>query len=617
MNIFSIQMSDKEKKWLNDNKNRVVNIDIYNPHNIYFFQKEDEELGGVYVDLFKKITNETGLKFNIRVQSLYEIRTILKRGIGEIVFNSTITPERERTYYYISTLKNKYIPESDIPASSYWMSINKKEPDLHSIIKKFKESFRTNELRSSFKKERPLYYKMLLKDDKRLLNLQKKYNFIKVLLPPSGDMLPLFYKTNRGYNGYVIDRLKELAFILDVPLIYTRNQNDTYDIKAIDSDVFINKNSTLYIPYYQIGVAIFSNIDHNFIDSSKEILNQKVGFVASDDLNPELLKYIPKFQKYIMYRDSDKALKGILKGEIDYLYGDFKILSMAIENRYLSNRIKVSGFLGGSETIGFNINNDSELFQIFKIIFPTQLVETSILEGDLKISRKLNPDYKYFLIVSSILLGIIALLLYLLKKVRIAELKEKRITRALVHSFEAANELNDEDTGNHILRVSLYSKFLAEKLKCSSDFIKEVGEYASLHDVGKIAISDTILKKPGKLTFEEFEEMKLHVIYGNELVQKMELGSVAQNIVLYHHERWNGKGYCHKLVGKHIPLEARIVALADVYDALRQARVYKDGFSHRKSIEIIIGESGEHFDPRIVNIFLEFNEEFDKIFKKN
>ncbi|MGL5797847.1 MAG: HD-GYP domain-containing protein, partial [Cetobacterium sp.] len=247
-------------------------------------------------------------------------------------------------------------------------------------------------------------------------------------------------------------------------------------------------------------------------------------------------------------------------------------------------------------------------------ILPKQLVETSILESDLKVSRKLNPDYKYFSIILSILLGVIALLLYLLKKVKIAELKERRIARALVHSFEAANELNDEDTGNHILRVSLYSKFLAEKLKCSSDFINDVGEYASLHDVGKIAISDSILKKPGKLTSEEFEEMKLHVVYGHELIQKMELGSVAQNIALYHHERWNGKGYCYCLVGKKIPLEARIVALADVYDALRQARVYKQGFSHMKSVEIIKDESGKHFDPKIVNIFLKFNEEFDSIF---
>ncbi|MGL5056297.1 MAG: HD-GYP domain-containing protein [Fusobacteriaceae bacterium] len=88
-------------------------------------------------------------------------------------------------------------------------------------------------------------------------------------------------------------------------------------------------------------------------------------------------------------------------------------------------------------------------------------------------------------------------------------------------------------------------------------------------------------------------------------------------MALYHHERWNGNGYCHGLKSTNIPLEARIVALADVYDALRQKRVYKEEFSHEKAVEIIRKESGEHFDPNIVNIFLEFNKEFDNIFIKN
>ncbi|MGL6120731.1 MAG: HD-GYP domain-containing protein, partial [Fusobacteriaceae bacterium] len=211
----------------------------------------------------------------------------------------------------------------------------------------------------------------------------------------------------------------------------------------------------------------------------------------------------------------------------------------------------------------------------------------------------------------------ILVLTYLLKKVTFAQLKEKRITKALIRSFEAANELNDEDTGNHILRVSMYSKFLAQQLKCSSKFVKDIGEYASLHDVGKIGISDAILKKPGKLTQKEFEEMKQHVILGKKLIDTMELGSIASNIALYHHERWNGNGYCHGLKSTNIPLEARIVALADVYDALRQKRVYKEDFSHEKTVEIIRKESGEHFDPNIVNIFLEFNKEFDNIFIKN
>ncbi|MGL4426075.1 MAG: HD domain-containing phosphohydrolase, partial [Cetobacterium sp.] len=414
---------------------------------------------------------------------------------------------------------------------------------------------------------------------------------IKVLLPSDENVLPLFYKTNTGYSGYIVDRLNELSFLIGVPIVYTKNPDDDYDIKAIDSNVFFKNESSMYIPYYPIGMAVFSNISENFIDSSKETNNKKVGFISPDDFKPQLLKHLPKFRSYKTYLNIDEALEGLLKNEIDYLYGDFKIISMAISNKYLENYIKVSGFIGGNQTIGFGIKEDVELLQIFDKIFPNHLAEINILQTELKVSKKLNPDYKYLLMASSILAFIIAMLFYFLKKATAASEKEKRITRALVHSFEAANELNDEDTGNHILRVNLYSKFLAEKLKCPYKFIQEVGEYASLHDVGKIVISDSILKKPGKLTVDEFEEMKKHVILGRDLVEMMELGSIAENIAHYHHEKWNGKGYYHRLQGEEIPLEARIVALSDVYDALRQKRVYKDGLSHEEAVSIIKSES--------------------------
>ncbi|MGL5902673.1 MAG: HD domain-containing phosphohydrolase, partial [Cetobacterium sp.] len=513
--------------------------------------------------------------------------------------------------------KYKFTPFENIPPSSLWMAVNKKLPELHSILYKYKENFSNKEIRTSLKKERPIFYKMLLKDNPKLISLKKRYKAIKVLIPSNQHMLPLFYRTSTGYSGYIVDRLNELSFLIGVPIVYTKNPDDDYDIKAIDSNIFLKNDPNMYIPYYSVNVAVFSNISENFIDSSKETQNKKIGIVSPDNFKPELLKFIPKFKTYKIYENTDEALQGLMNKKINYLYGDFKITSMAIANKYLENYIKVSGFIGGNQTIGFGVKKDVELLQLFDIIFPSHLAESNILQTELKVLKKLNPDYKYLLMVSSILIFIIGMLSYFLKKATAASEKEKRITRALVHSFEAANELNDEDTGNHILRVNLYSKLLAEKLKCSYKFVQEIGEYASLHDVGKIAISDTILKKPGKLTIDEFEEMKQHVILGRDLVEKMELGSIAENIAHYHHEKWNGKGYYHGLKGEEIPLEARIVALSDVYDALRQKRIYKDGLSHEEAISIINKESGEHFDPSIVNVFLECHLEFDKIFKMN
>ncbi|MGL5543467.1 MAG: HD domain-containing phosphohydrolase [Cetobacterium sp.] len=512
-------------------------------------------------------------------------------------------------------LKNyRFTPFENIPSANLWMAINKKEPILESIISKFKTEFNNKEVAGILKKERPIFYRELLSHEFLIKRVQKRYSNLKVFIPNIDGMLPLFYKTKFGYKGYIIDRLDELSELSGLPIVYTQNPNDDYDLKAIDSKMFAHNKSNYFIPYYKVQVAAFSKHNENFLDNFQGTKNKRVGIISFEDINPHFLDFLPNFKLYKMYPDTNSALDAIYKNEVDYIYGDFKIISMAINNRYLENKIKVAGFLGSNQTIGFGIKKDPDLAKLIDKIFPNHLAETQILQSELTISKRLSPNYKYLLLVLSSMILLIATLFYLLRKATVASNKEKRITKALVESFEVANELNDEDTGNHILRVNLYSKFLAEKLKCPNKFIKEIGEYASLHDVGKIAISDVILKKPAKLTSEEFENMKKHVIFGKELIQKMQLGNIAENIALYHHEKWNGKGYWFGLSKESIPLEARIVALADVYDALRQKRVYKEGFSHDVAIEIIKKERGEHFDPALVDIFLEYHKEFDKIF---
>jgi putative two-component system response regulator len=182
--------------------------------------------------------------------------------------------------------------------------------------------------------------------------------------------------------------------------------------------------------------------------------------------------------------------------------------------------------------------------------------------------------------------------------------KISNITLALVNALENANLLNDIDTGKHIKRVSAYSAFLAEEYGCDKDFINRIKLYASLHDVGKVGLADTILKKPGKYTEEEALLMQQHVVIGAKMLDSGEIDMMARNIALYHHEWWDGTGYVDGLAGEDIPLEARIVALADVYDALTTERVYKKAFSEEEAEKIIAEESGTHFDPKLVEIFL-------------
>jgi putative two-component system response regulator len=190
-------------------------------------------------------------------------------------------------------------------------------------------------------------------------------------------------------------------------------------------------------------------------------------------------------------------------------------------------------------------------------------------------------------------------------------------------------ETRDNETGNHIRRTQHYVRVLADKLKVNPAFAKELDEHtiellfksAPLHDIGKVGIPDGILLKPGKLTPEEFEIMKTHTTLGRDAILAAEKNlhapssflRYAREIAYSHQEKWDGSGYPEGLVGPLIPLSARLMAVADVYDALISKRVYKPPFPHEKAVEIIREGRGKHFDPEIVDAFAEVTGEFRKI----
>ncbi len=175
-------------------------------------------------------------------------------------------------------------------------------------------------------------------------------------------------------------------------------------------------------------------------------------------------------------------------------------------------------------------------------------------------------------------------------------------------------EFKDNETGNHIKRVSMYAKIIAEELNLSPKLVREIYEFAPLHDIGKVGIPDAILLKPGKLDPEEWEIMKTHVTNGVKIIEQFQKDArsimepqslvVMKNIIAEHHERWDGKGYPDGKKGEEISIEGRIVALADVFDALTTKRPYKDAFPFEKAVEMIIQERGTHFDPNVVDAFL-------------
>ena len=191
---------------------------------------------------------------------------------------------------------------------------------------------------------------------------------------------------------------------------------------------------------------------------------------------------------------------------------------------------------------------------------------------------------------------------------------------ALIMVLADMVESRDENTGDHVRKTAAYTRIIMDRLRekgvytdqLTDQFIFDVERSAPLHDIGKIAVSDKILNKNGKLTDEEFEKMKLHTTAGADIIQQTiehlpESGYLeeAKNIAHYHHEKWNGKGYPVGLAGEEIPLSARIMAVADVFDALVSERCYKKAFPFEKAMDIIKEDAGTHFDPEVAAAFLE------------
>ncbi len=208
------------------------------------------------------------------------------------------------------------------------------------------------------------------------------------------------------------------------------------------------------------------------------------------------------------------------------------------------------------------------------------------------------------------------------------ELSEAQI--ATIFSMIKLAEFRDNDTGSHIERVATSCRFLAVKLRelpglknyINEDYIDNIFKASPLHDIGKVGIPDHILLKPGKLTCEEFEIMKTHTDLGYETLLKVyreyphnRFLKLGINIVRYHHEKWNGNGYPLGLSGREIPLSARIMAIVDVYDALRSKRIYKEPYSHEESIRIIQDGMGKDFDPEITDVFLKNESAFKHIYE--
>ncbi|MDR0710600.1 MAG: HD domain-containing protein [Spirochaetaceae bacterium] len=202
--------------------------------------------------------------------------------------------------------------------------------------------------------------------------------------------------------------------------------------------------------------------------------------------------------------------------------------------------------------------------------------------------------------------------------------ENRRLLRSVFMSLLEASKLKDNDTGKHITRVNYYSRALAQNLFnrgdydsiIDADFIDNIGFLASMHDVGKIGTPDDILNKEGPLSDWEWNVMQEHTKNGAFILSTYP-NPMAKEIALSHHERWDGSGYPFQLEGEMIPLAARIVTIADVYDALRMERSYKPALNHELTVSKMVEGRGVHFDPSLLDVFINISDDFEAIYEAN
>ncbi|GLI54572.1 metal-dependent phosphohydrolase [Propionigenium maris DSM 9537] len=414
----------------------------------------------------------------------------------------------------------------------------------------------------------------------------KKNSTLRVFIPQNIDVYPLFYKDILGkQEGFIVNYFYEIERILGVNIVFQEADSPeglqiNPSIMAINGEDINGEGFLTTDPYDEFQFLIFNREDEKYIPHLEDLRKYRIA-VQKNSMADLFLNHMGFEENLIAFHSQKEVIKAVATGEADALIGGIQNTHYLLK-RYNIKNIKLAGVINDKISMKFGVPREDEtLYFVINSLsrdFSSGIEKRKkeFLERNIEITK----DFKASIFITLVsALGFLGVFIHLKRFKRIYS-KLTNITLGLVGTLESANSYNDEDTGDHVKRIGEYSHLIADELKLPREFVREVGLYASLHDIGKIGIPDSILKKPGKLTREEFTEMKKHTEIGFNLIKDLEVSPIAMNIIRHHHEKWDGSGYGMGLSGEDIPLEARIVALADVYDALCQKRIYKDPFSH-------------------------------------
>ena len=451
-------------------------------------------------------------------------------------------------------------------------------------------------------------------------------------------------------NANIDNLTNELSSVLDNISGIITNDNAKKTLATIDDDALFTKVS-----------EIIQNIDNFETKNAKLLIDKLLEF----NLDKNYVSHLNDAKLKLTLYDDDEArniLKNLLNPSCDTTVCSKHVLivdddpsTLSFTETTLEKYYKVTALNSGRKALNFlqrftpdiillDINmpelDGIETMKQIKLIKNCSDIPIIFLTGIADIQKEVQcltlgaNDFMQKPFVKELLLGRISKTLKFCDyqndlKVMVNEKtkKIKTIQNKIIFSLATLVESKDDDTGQHIKRTSYYVEVLVNAIKtknkymdiCTPDYIENLVLATPLHDIGKIAIPDSILCKPGKLTPEEFDTMKTHTTIGGETILKCMDGieedlflNIAKDIALYHHEKWDGSGYPYGLSGENIPLSARIMAIADVFDALTAKRCYKDAMPVDKAFAIIRESSGSHFDPTLADIFLTLKPTIEK-----
>lgn len=457
----------------------------------------------------------------------------------------------------------------------------------------------------------------------------------------------LFLKDLPSTKGYIDSDFESIKYRDEVKEIFygfANSYKQYYKIRIIDSSGYEvvridNKRdgTTVIVPDSDL-----QDKKHRYYFQEVIKLDRDQIYASPIDLNIEEGKVEIPYASVIRLASSLFDSRGEKKGILILNMYFSRVLELLPENMFIQTEEGNLISLKSDGSINFNKSNYDFDFSVRSGELYISDIETihystvEFLPGKRMIvaTYHSHPSLKIALqrlILSSIvLLALFLCLILIVGYINILRFRELiGAQKAIISSLAGLTEGRDPETGRHLERTRNYSMVLAKQLRknkkyrklITNKFIEDLYDASPLHDIGKVGIRDAILLKESKLTNEEYEEMKKHVQIGKQVLQntidrfklKQSFFIIGRNICAYHHEKYNGKGYPEGLKGQEISLEVRIFALCDAYDASRSKRPYKDELSHEEALRRIKSDSGEHFDPDIVDAFLKCEKEFLKV----